>query len=139
MSSDQQNLEIVRRGYELFGKGDIPGLLALFDSSIEWTTPGPADLPTAGTRRGVQAVGAFFQTLASTYDFTRLEPQEFIAQGDRVLVRGIDTFVVKATGKTLDFKWVHAFTLQNGKVASFEEFGDMSAVVEELRQAQART
>jgi hypothetical protein len=138
MSSEQQNLEIVRRGYELFGKGDVAGLLALFDPDIEWTTPGPADLPTAGTRRGAQAVGAFFQTLASTYDFTRFDPQEFIAQGDRVLVRGIDTFVVKATGKTLDFKWVHAFTVKNGKVTSFEEFGDVSAVVDELRKAQAR-
>ena len=58
--SEQQNLEVVRRGYDAFGHGDIETLLSLFDEQIEWVTPGPAELKTSGRRTGRQAVGEFF-------------------------------------------------------------------------------
>ena len=45
--SEQENLEVVRKGYEAFGRGDIPGLLSLLDPQISWVTPGPKDLPIA--------------------------------------------------------------------------------------------
>ena len=136
--SEQQNLEVVRKGYDAFGRGDIPGLLSLLDPQVSWLTPGPADLPTAGTRQGHQAVGEFFQTLSSVVDIARFEPREFIAQGEKVVVLGDDTARVKATGKTIEFRWAHAFTVRNGKVVAFEEFGDVSALVAEVRGAQAR-
>ena len=137
--SEQQNLDVVRRAYEAFGKGDIPGLLSLFDPSITWTTPGPPDVPTAGTRKGPQAVAEFFQTLNATFEIQRFETREFFAQGDRVVVIGDDTSRVKATGKAIEFAFVHIFTVRNGKVVAFEERADTSAVVDELRKAQART
>jgi ketosteroid isomerase-like protein len=30
------NVEIVQGGYEAFGRGDVPGVLAVFDPDIEW-------------------------------------------------------------------------------------------------------
>ena len=55
-----------------------------------------------------------------------------------MIVVGTDTARVKATGKTLDFNWVHSFTVKNDKIVSFSEYGDMSAVAAELRTAAAR-
>lgn len=137
-SHEQQNLSVVRRGYDAFGRGDIPGLLTLLDPQVSWTTPGPADLPTAGARSGHAAVNTFFQNLASTGDILRFEPKEFIAQGDHVVVLGDDTTRVKATGKTVEFRWAHVFTLREGKVVSFEEIGDTTALVAEIRSAHAK-
>jgi ketosteroid isomerase-like protein len=57
----QENIGIVQNGYAAFGRGDIPGLLSLLDDNVEWKTPGAADLPTAGTRRGRAEVGDFFR------------------------------------------------------------------------------
>ena len=136
--SEQQNLDVVRKGYEAFGRGDIPGLLSLLDAQISWVTPGPADLPTAGTRLGHQAVQEFFQTLSNICDILRFEPKDFIAQGERVVVLGDDTTRVKATGKSLEFRWAHAFTVRGGKIVAFEEYADVSALVAEVRSAQAR-
>jgi ketosteroid isomerase-like protein len=137
--SEQQNLDIVRRGYEAFGRGDIDALLALFDQQIEWRTPGPAEVPTAGTRRGLQQVGQFFAAVVQTFDIQRFEPRTFIADGDRVVVLGSETARVRATGTPLELSWAHAFTLRDGKVTDFEEYFDTSAVVAELRSAQAAT
>ena len=137
--NEQQNLEIIRRGYEAFGRGDLDALLSLFADNIEWVSPGPADLPTAGTRRGRQQVADFFRIVNELFEFQRFEPKTFIAQDDRVVVLGEDTARIKATGKVLDSAWAHAFSLRDGKVASFHEYIDTAAIVAELRSVQART
>ena len=136
--SEQNNLGLVRMGYDAFGRGDIDGLLNLLDDNVEWITPGPSDLPVAGTRRGHQAVGEFFKALTETFETLDFQAKEFLAQGDRVVVIGTDTSRVRATGKTLEFNWVHSFVVKNGKIVNFREYGDMSAVVAELRTAGAR-
>lgn len=135
--SETQNVETIRRGYDAFGRGDIQGLLALLDPQISWITPGPSDLPTAGTRRGHAAVGEFFQTLSGLGDVLEFEPMEFIAQGDRVVVLGTDSMRLKATGRDIAYRWAHVFTVKEGLVTAFEEVGDVSALVAELRGSQA--
>jgi uncharacterized protein len=136
-TAEEQNLAIVQAGYAAFGRGDLPGLLALFDDQVSWVTPGPADLPTAGTRRGHAAVAEFFQALAQLGDIERFEPKQFLAEGQRVVVLGDDTIRIKATGRALESNWVHIFDIRDGKVAAFEERGDVTALVAELRSAQA--
>jgi len=137
--NEQQNLETVQKGYEAFGRGDLEALLGLFDENIEWISPGPADFPLAGRRRGRAAVAEFFKTLNDVIDFQSFEPREFIAKGDRVIVLGTDTGRVKATGKVLQAEWAHTFRLQNGKVVGFQEYADMTDIVDELRTARSRS
>lgn len=136
--NEQQNLETVQRGYEAFGRGDIDALLALFDDDIVWESPGPPELPTAGSRRGKQQVAAFFDAVNSVFDMQQFEPETFLADGDRVVVLGRDTAAVRATGKVVSSPWAHAFTLRNGKVVAFQEYIDTSDVAAELRSAQVR-
>jgi ketosteroid isomerase-like protein len=137
-TAEHRNLDVVRKGYAAFGRGDIQGLLALLDDQIVWTTPGPSELPFAGARRGPAAVGQFFQTLVTVVDILRFEPRQFIAQGNQVVVIGDETTRVKATGKSLELRWTHVFTLRNDKVVAFEEYRDVSALVAELKGAHAK-
>lgn len=131
--NEQQNLEVVQKGYEAFGRGDLNTLLSLLDENVEWISPGPADFPPAGRRRGRQAVAEFFKVLSDTVEILDFEPREFIAKGDRVIVLGRDSARVKATGNAVPFEWVHTFRLQDGKVVTFQEYGDTAAMVSELR------
>ena len=136
--SEQDNLDVVRRGYEAFGHGDIETLLSLFDEQIEWVTPGPAELATSGRRTGRQQVAEFFTVLSEMLEIQRFEPKQFIAQGDQVVVLGEDSACVRATGKVLEGEWAHVFTLRNGKVARFHEYLDTAELVAELRAAHAK-
>jgi ketosteroid isomerase-like protein len=136
--NEQQNVDVVRQVYGAFGRGDLEGILGLLDPEVTWRTPGPSDLPTAGMRRGVNAVREFFGTLLSTFDITNFEPREFLAQGDTVVVLGTSVERVKATGNAIDFRWVHIFMIRNGRVASFEEPADVSGLVDDFRRAQVR-
>lgn len=135
--SAESNIQIVRRGYEAFGRGDIEALLGLFHENIEWTSPGPPDLPTAGTRRGLQEVASFFTAVNEVFETQRFEPISFIGQGDQVVVLGEETSRIRATGELMSGAWAHAFTLRDGKVLRFTEYVDTSAVVEALRRAHA--
>lgn len=136
--SEQQNLEIVRRGYDAFGRGDVDTLLSLFDDNIEWATPGPPELPTAGQRRGLEQVRGFFKAVFETYDIQKFVPETFVAEADRVVVFGTNTAAVRATGNVIVEPWAHSFMLKNGKVVSFREYLDTSASVAELHAAEAR-
>jgi len=137
-SREEMNVATIRKGYEAFGRGDIPGLLTLFDPQIEWISPGPQHVPTAGRRVGHAAVGEFFQALNATVDITRFEPKQFLATGDTVVVVGDDTATVRATGHTIESTWAHVFTMKDGKVTKFDERADFTALAEELRPAQAK-
>ena len=134
----QQNLEAVKRAYEAFGRGDIDGVLGTLHEDVEWVTPGPDDLPTAGKRRGHQAVREFFTTMSATFEVQRFEPRTFVADGDTVVVLGGDTARMNATGALIEESWAHAFTFRDGKVVQFYEYLDTSEMVADLRGAQSR-
>jgi uncharacterized protein len=136
--TEEQNIEIVRRGYEAFKRGDVVALVSVMDPGVEWITPGPPELPTAGRRRGHLGVIEFVKALRALVELDRFEPKEFIARGDRVIVIGDSTSLVRSTGRILEFEWAHAFTLKNGRVVSFHEYSDMVAIANEVRAANAR-
>jgi hypothetical protein len=52
-----------------------------------------------------------------------------VAQGDRVLVIGVATGKVKATGRSFANDWVFAITVQDGKLVSIREYVDTQALV----------
>ena len=121
------NTEIVKKGYECFGSGDIEGLLESYSDDISWETPKVDNAAYSGARRGKEAVLEFFGMLAESETFTRFEPTEFIAEGDKVVVLGTFEVTVKATGKSFATDWVHVMTVQDGKVTAFREYFDTAA------------
>lgn len=136
--SEHENLEVVRSVYAAFGRGDLEGILARLDPQVSWRTPGPPDLPTAGLRRGVAEVREFFGLLLKTFDIQEFRPAEFLTQGDKVVVLGTSREGPKGTGRMVNFRWVHVFTIRNGKIVECEEPADVSELVEEYRRVHAR-
>ena len=121
------NTEIVKKGYECFGNGDIDGLMELYSDDISWETPKIDNAAYSGARKGKEAVLEFFGMLADSESFTKFEPTEFIAEGDKVVVLGNFEATVTATGKTFSTDWVHVMTVEDGKVTGFKEFFDTAA------------
>ena len=137
--SEQQNLETIRSVYAAFGRGDLEGLIAHLDPEVSWRTPGAPVLPTAGLKRGHAAVREFFGLLLSTFDVQDFQPADFLAQGDKVVVLGTSREGPKGSGRLVDFRWVHVFTLRGGTIVEFEERADAGELVEEFRRLGAGT
>jgi ketosteroid isomerase-like protein len=132
---DNPNIRIVQEAYGAFGKGDIPGVIALLTPDVLWESVGnPADFPALGPKKGTAAVEAQFKLLGSLLSFQSFEPQQFFASGpDTVFVLGhYDRTVIK-TGRTANSDFVHVFVIRGGKIASYREFQDTATLADAWR------
>ena len=134
--SVKENVQIVKDAFAAFGRGDIQGVLALLAEDIEWIVPGEG-LPLAGTYRGHAAVASFFQKVLEMFEYSSVEPREFLAEADRVLVVGFESGRVKATNRTFEAHWVIAFTVRNGKVTNVRDYIDTLAQARALEVAES--
>jgi ketosteroid isomerase-like protein len=126
---EAQNTKLVQEAYAAFGRGDVQSILDSLDDSVVWLGvygAGP-QVPTSGERRGKAAVGAFFKQVAEHVNFSKFEPKEFVATGDKVVALGHYT-ATTSIGKSFDSDFAMVFTLRNGKVVRFQEFTDSAAV-----------
>ena len=131
--SEQENLRVVQRLFECFGRGDIPGLLQLLDDDVDWHIRGPEVVPYFGPRRGHDGVLDFFGKVATNVEFDQIGPERFFANGDEVIAVGGERGRVKATGKSFENPWAMVFTLREGKIVRFRSYEDTAAVAEAFR------
>jgi ketosteroid isomerase-like protein len=124
--SIQENIQVVKDFFAAMGSGDRQSLLALCADDFEWIIPGK-DWPLAGTHRGQAGLEDVLQKASAELE-TSMQPPEFVAQGDRVLVVGFATGKVKATNKTFEDHFVFAITVRNGKLTNIREYVDTQAL-----------
>jgi ketosteroid isomerase-like protein len=133
----KQNKQLVMQVYDMYKNKDIKGILALQDEKVEWISPESDYIPFAGNYHGRDQVAQFFSKLEQTQDAIKFEPQNFIAEGDKVAVTGISSWTVKATGQSYDNPWVHIFTLRDGKIVRLEQYNHTAAAEAAFRPTQA--
>ena len=80
----------------------------------------------------------FFSSLNEQEDVELFEPEEYIAQRDKVVVLIKYRGRVRATGKTVESDLVHLFTFANGKIKRFREYYDTAATLDAYRAAASR-
>jgi ketosteroid isomerase-like protein len=129
---EEENIRIVTGIFEAFGRGDIPAVLAALSEDVEWEITAPPKAPYGGPRRGRAEVGESFQQLAATHEFLDLALQQFVAQGDTVVVLGRERLRARATGKTAENPWAMVFTLRDGQVVRLRTYEDTAAVAAAL-------
>jgi len=127
--SERENVEVVKQNYVAVEEGNIPGLLSLLTSDVEWKMPGPSIIPWTGIHRGLNQVEEFFALLGKTLEFQKFEPREYIVQGDTVVVLGYERSLVKPTGRIFEQEWAHIYTLRSGKIAKCLILEDTAAQV----------
>src|SRR5262245_30558476 len=131
--NETTNLEIIKNAYAAFGRGDIPAILAMCDPSSEWDVPGPKELPWAGTYRGPEGAQKYFATIGAESEVEAFEPQRFVADGDTVIVLGVETVRSRRTGRSYSTHWAHVFTLANGKIIKYRPFYDTATAAATFR------
>jgi ketosteroid isomerase-like protein len=122
----EQDVGVVRGGYEAFNSGNPQGMLERLDPDVEWIEPGGGNAPS-GTFRGPDSVANDLLTAVPQYfdEFTA-EPDNFDDQEDRIVVTG--RFKGKAkTGADLDAAFEHTYEVRNGKIARLENKVDQEA------------
>ena len=97
--SDHPNVELIRRGYEAFGKGDMKTVDELFADDIVWHNGGRG--PLAGDLRSKKEVFEFFGELAERSNGTfAIEIHDVVGGDEHVVV--LSTAHATRNGRSLD-------------------------------------
>jgi uncharacterized protein len=112
--SEQDNKEVIKRGYEAFSAGDIEAVMNLFDDDIEWVQPGQSAV--SGTFHGKAEVMEHIGRLAEKALTVKLI--QLVAEGDTV-VAITEVTAGGETGEDAD-----VFTVRNGKTVRAQMHGD---------------
>ena len=122
----QENVDLVRGGYDEFNSGDIEGVTARFHPEIEWNEPGGGNAPS-GTFRGADSVANdVFASVPANFEEFACTVEEADDQGDTVVVTA--RFKGKnKSGSELDTQAEHVWEIREGKIARFENKVDREA------------
>ena len=119
--------DVVRRQYLASAAGDLQALRATLAPDVEWTEM--AGFPLAGTYRTPEGVTAgVMEALARDWDDWTAHDDTYITDGENVVVLARYTAVNKTTGKQVNVRVAHHFTVRGGQIVRFEQFVDTAQV-----------
>ena len=122
------NVELARQIYDLFGRRDIPAVLASFDPGIEWREAEGNPYRMDGTAWvGPQAIlENLFMSIGSEWDGHTIHIDKLHDAGDHVIVEGRFTGTYKPTGRCIDAQLCHVLAFRHGKLTHFQQYVDTS-------------
>lgn len=109
-----RNEDLVRKGYDAFGKGDLETIRELFSSDIIWHVSGRG--PLSGTYKGVGEVFGLFGELAQRSQGTfRVELHDVIANDDHAVALTVNRGM--RDGASLRSPSVAIYHVRDGRVS----------------------
>ena len=112
--------DVVRRFYEAWARGEIPGPPELLDPDVEYVNPAGAIEP--GTRRGVAGFTAALETVFEAYEYWQTEVESLERIGDQIVA--VVNYTLKGRGSGLEIRGRESalWTLRKGTVLRYEWF-----------------
>jgi ketosteroid isomerase-like protein len=119
----QENVEVVRRSFEAFARGDFGTAFEAHDADTEWRTA--ADEPDQQTYRGIAGLRDFVDSLDDTWEgrFAQvMEFEAFIDRGEWVVVPWSAQLRGKGSGLTVQVHETYAVRVRDRKIVRVEEY-----------------
>jgi uncharacterized protein len=136
MRMPQENVEIVRRGYELYTAGDVEGVADLFSADAELADAGGLGVAetAVGTRHGPEGFLRASEEVLEAFEDYRVEAEDFIDAGEAVVVPVRISGRGRASGAEQEARLAHLWVLRDGKVIR----GEVYRTTEEALEAAGR-
>lgn len=116
--------QVVLATYEMFGKGDVPGILAGCSDDVVFEIQDRVFDDKPRGFKGKDEVGSFFQELGGKFQYSKFLPVRFIADGDDVIAIVEAEYKHIPSGNMYASTYTHHFRIVHGKIASFRGLDD---------------
>jgi ketosteroid isomerase-like protein len=118
-----ENVELIRRAYDAYARGDLATILEVVDPDLEWTYLDPSlEDPQPQVCHGRHELQSALQRQAK--QGLRAQLEEILGHGDRVMVvvrtPGIDAYRVQQA----DDRNYDVFTVQDGRIVALRACHD---------------
>ncbi len=126
-----QNREVLQQGYDAFNSGDAETLAGVFSDDVRWEGPNDQRIPGSGTFDGRDEVMQALARTTEPFESIVSHPDEFIEQGDTVVVLGHTEARTKA-GNDVKVPFVHVWRMSNGTINRGQVLTDTSVILQAL-------
>lgn len=129
-------VETVGAVYAAFGRGDLPGLLALLHPEVDWsvtvTAPGGELVPMLRNGVGHDAVQHYFAGVAQL-EMHVFEVGRLFVDGDTVVAEVHLEATHRRTGKRASLDELHHWVVRDGQVVRYRPHVDTAELIELFR------
>jgi ketosteroid isomerase-like protein len=138
VDTTEANVGKLRRAYQMWNDtrgasaAEWLGLMA-DDVVLRTVGDGVTGLEFSKGRRGKAEAEGYFAGLGAEWEMVHFTAEEFIAQGDRVVVLSNVAFRSRKTGKVAQSPKADVFRFRDGRIVEFFEFLDTHAAAAATR------
>ena len=118
---------VVEKMFSAFDSGDIEKLVETVSDDTIWIYHGTQIIPK-GSFEKKEGVRSFFSNIIDRTEIINFDTQQFIVEGNIVVVLGQEHQKVKKSGRELKQKWVQIYTVENDLITRMEEFATSEEV-----------
>jgi uncharacterized protein len=112
----------VQRMFAAFGAGDLDALLETVHPESQWTYYGANPRLTKAEFNGRPEVRRFFERILERLEMTAFNTDEFVAQGDTVVIFGSEAGTVRSTGQQFRNEWTQKYVVKDGLITEMSEY-----------------
>jgi ketosteroid isomerase-like protein len=122
------NVEVLRGAYEAYGRGDMEAVTQTWETDIEYQGPDSSGMP----HRGKEEVAGLLGGMRDRWEGLRFTLDDFVEQGETVVVLGHMEGRAKATGTDVNVPFAHVWRMRDGKVSSGQALTDTAVIADAL-------
>lgn len=113
--------QIVDKMFEAFKLKDVEAVVDTFTDDAVLIYHGTQIMPAAKFK-GKDGARMFFQFNINALEVIFFNANQFIEEGNTIIVLGNEHFISKEDGNHLKNSWVQVYTITNGLISKMEEF-----------------
>ena len=124
----EAKIDLARKGYETFARGDLDAALDLMHPDIE--AHDPPEMPDAAIHRGREAVRRDWAGTAELFDDFSIEVEEFFDAGEELVVFVQYRGRGRESGADVEAQMAHVWTFREGSAIRLRQYLDRSQALE---------
>ncbi len=137
-SETKRNVALLEHAYALWNDSKADSAehwMDMIDDKVNWRSiaDGAKGMEFTRVCCGKDEVAQYFQDLGGEWEMKHYTVDEFIAQGDRVVMLGSCGWTNRKTGQYVDTPKADFITMKDGKITDFYEMYDTMKTLEASR------
>ena len=122
MTETNDPIATVQRMFAAFRAGDLDALLETVHPDSRWAYYGANPRLSAADFGGHSAVRRFFARILERLAMSEFNTDQFVAEGDTVVIFGSEAGTVKATGQPFRNVWSQKYVVKDGLIVEMAEY-----------------
>lgn len=122
MTDSNDPRRVVERMFAAFGRGDIDALVETVHPESRWTYIGANPRTTKAEFSGTEAVRKFFERILRRLDMSAFNTDEYVVEGETVVIFGSETGTVRESGEHFHNEWSQKYVVRDGLIVEMLEY-----------------